>query len=628
MDEEIEEPRPSCSGLQIAKAAGEVQTCMETKNFLSDRLTEGDGWIDLTVGIRHEMVHYPGDPGVELMQTKHLDRGDPATVSHLSLGVHTGTHVDAPVHFIGGASGVDEFSIDALIGPARVIEILDKEMCTAQDLAAYDIQAGERLLLRTNNSNRCWNVDAFVEDYAYLDTSAAKMLAERQVRMVGIDYLSIGRGSEGPEVHRILLGAGVVVVEGLDLSQVREGPFDIICMPLKIIGGDGAPARVAVRRREETASRRRPSNAPAGTMRAVVVAPQEKSVRLVRRSVPRQPGGSEVLLRMVEVGICGTDREISAFHYGTPPPGSNELVIGHEALAEVVETGPEVTWARPGDLVVPTVRRPCRNPRCAACRQREQDFCMTGEFSERGILRADGFLCEYTIEGERFLVPVPRALERVAVLVEPITIAAKAADVFTTIHSRFGFNLPRMRGLILGAGPVGILAAMVLQAQGIETHVFSREPEDGARADLVRACGANYVSAGRTPLDRLAERIGKIDVVFEAVGVPEVAFGALATLAANGVLILSGVPAARGPVPADLSRWMRDMVLKNQVIFGTVNASRSNYEDAVRRLEQFMVLFPEAVLSLLNRVAIDQATDVLVRGRGIKDVVTLGGSAA
>ena len=185
------------------------------------------------------------------------------------------------------------------------------------------------------------------------------------------------------------------------------------------------------------------------------------------------------------------------------------------------------------------------------------------------------------------------------------------------------FDVPRLRGLSLGAGPVGLLGAMVLQAQGIETHVFSREAEDSDRAKLVRSFGANYVSAGRTPVDRLSGRIGKIDVVFEAVGVPEVAFGALAALAANGVLILTGVPAERGPVSAELSHWMRDIVLKNQVIFGTVNASRSNYEDAIRRLEQFMVLFPEAVLSLLRRVAIYQAPDMLARGRGIKDVVTL-----
>src|SRR5262245_14568291 len=571
------------------------------------------------------MLDYPGDPRVAVNQTTHVDRGRPATVSHLSLGVHTGTHVDAPVHFIGGATGVDEFSIDAMIGPARVIELRDKEVCTAQDLAAYDIRAGERLLLRTNNSHRCWNVDSFVEDYAHIDTSAARMLAELRVRMVGIDYLSIGRGDEGPEVHRILLGAGIVIIEGLNLSRVDAGIYDVVCLPLKIIGGDGAPARVAVRRREGHASHRRTSHAPAGKMRAVVVVPQEKSVRLVERSVPSRPRSSEVLLRIREVGICGTDREISSFEYGTPPPGVTELVLGHEALAEVVDAGPEVTWARPGDLVVPTVRRPCKNPRCIACRREQQDFCMTGEFSERGIVRADGFLCEYSIEEERFLVPVPRVLEGVAVLVEPLSIVAKAADVFNTIHSRFGFDVPRLRGLVLGAGPVGLLGAMAFRAQGIDTHVFSREDEDGARADLVRACGAYYISAGRTPLDRLSERLGKVDVVFEAVGVPEVAFGVLPALAENGVLILTGVPAKRGAVPADLSRWMRDMVLKNQVIFGTVNAGRSDYEDAVRRLEQFMVLFPEAVLSLLNRVSIDQAPDVLAHGRGIKDVVTFAG---
>src|SRR5215831_18700201 len=214
---------------------------MNTKNIFFDGPATGDGWIDLTVGIRDEMVHYPGDPPVELKQTKHLDRGDPATVSHLSLGVHTGTHVDAPVHFIGGAPGVDEFSIDAMIGPARVIEILDKETCTAQDLAVHDIREGERLLLRTSNSTRCWNVDEFVEDYAHLDTSAARMLADRRVRMVGIDYLSIGRGSEGPEVHRILLGEGIVIVEGLDLSRVTGGFYDVVCLPLKILGGDGRP---------------------------------------------------------------------------------------------------------------------------------------------------------------------------------------------------------------------------------------------------------------------------------------------------------------------------------------------------------------------------------------------------
>src|SRR5262245_51673294 len=165
-------------------------------------------------------------------------------------------------------------------GPARIIEIRDKETCTAQDLAPFDISVGERVLLRTSNSARCWNVDAFVEDYAHLDISAAKFLAERRIRMVGIDYLSIGRGEEGPEVHRILLGAGVVILEGLDLSSTGPGLYDVICLPIRILGGDGAPARVALRRRDGSPPGDR-MRVPGQTVRAAVVIPKEKTVRLV-----------------------------------------------------------------------------------------------------------------------------------------------------------------------------------------------------------------------------------------------------------------------------------------------------------------------------------------------------------
>lgn len=594
---------------------------MSTTGMLAVEASAGE-WIDVTVPIRDEMVHYPGDPAVELVHTKHLDRGDPATVSRLSLGVHTGTHVDSPVHFISGAPGVDAIPIEVMIGPARIVEIRAKEVCTAQDLAAFDIAFGERILLRTDNSERCWNVNVFVENFVHLDVGAAKLLAERGVRMVGIDYLSIGRDEEGAEVHRILLAAGIVVVEGLNLSQVDPGFYEVVCMPLRIVDADGAPARVVVRHRDGHPSRRETANAST-RMRAAVVVPKDRTAGLVERSVPGHPRAEQVLLRIIEVGICGTDREIAAFHYGAPPPGANELVLGHEALAEVLETGPEVVWARTGDLVVPTVRRPCASPRCAACRQERPDFCFTGEFTERGIVGADGFLCDYALEEERFLVAVPRALEGVAVLVEPLSVAAKAADVFATIHSRFGFDVPKPRGLVLGAGPLGLLAGMVLQAHGIETYVYSRGDDDDPRAALVRGFGATYISADRAPVDRLPDRIGSIDVIFEAVGAPQVAFGVLPTLAANGILILSGVPAIEGPVPADLSGWMRNLVLKNQVIFGTVNAGRSAYQDAIRRLEQFMALFPGAVRSLICRVPFDQVPGLLVRGRGIKDVVRI-----
>ncbi|HEX3759842.1 MAG TPA: glucose 1-dehydrogenase [Kofleriaceae bacterium] len=331
-----------------------------------------------------------------------------------------------------------------------------------------------------------------------------------------------------------------------------------------------------------------------------------------------------MLLRPIEVGICGTDREIFAFEHGAPPPDSSELVLGHEALAEIVEVGPDVTWAHTGSLVVPMVRRPCPDPRCAACRAGRPEYCVTGEFSERGIVHADGFLTEYVLEDERYLVPVPRVLQDVAVLVEPLSVVAKAAEEFAAIHARFGFDIPRPRALVLGAGPIGLLAAMTFRADDYDTYVFSREAEDSPRAELIRSLQATYISAAHTPVERLPERIGAVDDMLEAVGVAEVAFGALPTLAANGVIVMTGIPAARDPVPADLSRWMRDLVLKNQVLLGTVNASRSAFASAVHRLEQFMVLFPDAVRSLITRSPFEQAPDLLARGRGIKDVIVIG----
>src|SRR5262249_34937182 len=162
-------------------------------------------------------------------------------------------------------------------------------------------------------------------------------------------------------------------LEGLNLSGISPGRYDVICLPLRILGGDGAPARVALRSRDGGQPLEHRSYVSGQAMRAAVVVPGERAVRLGDRADASRPGRSDVLLRIIEVGICGTDREISAFKYGTPPEGRAELVLGHEALAEVIEAGPDVSWVRPGDLVTPTVRRPCRNARCAACRHERQD---------------------------------------------------------------------------------------------------------------------------------------------------------------------------------------------------------------------------------------------------------------
>jgi arylformamidase len=222
---------------------------MKTLVSEPDPARPGD-WIDVTVPIRHGMVHWPGNPEVR------IDRGEKATadggVSHtsaLSLGSHTGTHFDAPLHFGVSHLGVDALPIDALIGPARVVAIEDRAAIGQADVESLDVQPGERLLLKTRNSARCWVTDDFVADYVYVTPEAAAYLVARRVRTLGVDYLSVGGRVDGAVTHRVLLGAGVCVLEGLDLSAVAPGPYDLVALPLRIAGGDGAPARAVLRRR-------------------------------------------------------------------------------------------------------------------------------------------------------------------------------------------------------------------------------------------------------------------------------------------------------------------------------------------------------------------------------------------
>lgn len=211
--------------------------------------TSAANWIDVTVPIRDQMVHWPGDPGIELTHTSHLERGDPATVSKLSLGVHTGTHVDAPLHFIPGTPGIDEIDLSNVLGVARVIEIEDTESVKPDELRRHDLRPGDRILFKTRNSEECWNSDVFVPSYVYLSLDGARYMAEHNVRTVGIDYLSIGGGGEGAATHHVLLERRICIIEGLRLSGIAAGEYDLICLPLRIKGGDGAPARVLLRPR-------------------------------------------------------------------------------------------------------------------------------------------------------------------------------------------------------------------------------------------------------------------------------------------------------------------------------------------------------------------------------------------
>jgi arylformamidase len=207
-----------------------------------------EDWIDVSISLRTGMVHWPDNPPVFIERALDIDRGDAANVSKLSMGVHTGTHMDAPIHFFPTGKGIDSMPLPAAIGRARVIEISDPESIKPDELRLYQIQAGERVLFKTRNSDRCWQTNDFVKDFVYISSEAAQYLAEQKVQTIGVDYLSVGGFfKDGAETHHALLGAGIWIIEGLNLSNIRPGPVELICLPIKIEGSDGAPARAILR---------------------------------------------------------------------------------------------------------------------------------------------------------------------------------------------------------------------------------------------------------------------------------------------------------------------------------------------------------------------------------------------
>lgn len=361
-------------------------------------------------------------------------------------------------------------------------------------------------------------------------------------------------------------------------------------------------------------------------MRALGVFPGERAVRLIERDPPRVAAPTDVRSRVLDVGVCGTDREICRFEFGAPPAGSDHLILGHECLAQVVEVGPAVRTCAPGDLVVPAVRRPCPHDACAPCREGRQDFCHTGDFVERGIKGRHGFLAEEVVDDARHLHVVPAPLRDVAVLVEPLTVAEKALAQVRQVQDRLGGARAGRTAVVAGAGPVGLLSAMVLAAAGFETTVWSQEPEADPRVALVAAAGARYVPAARESLRQLGARLGNVDVLFEATGAPPVAFQALEALGHNGVLVLFGLPGARSALEVDAAAVVRTLVLRNQLVLGTINAGHDDFDAAIRDLGAFEARWPGVLRRLITGRFPLEDHAALLHGppRGIKNVIAVG----
>jgi threonine dehydrogenase-like Zn-dependent dehydrogenase len=327
-------------------------------------------------------------------------------------------------------------------------------------------------------------------------------------------------------------------------------------------------------------------------MQALVVTPGVRhSARVEERPAPAARSG-EVLVRVLEVGVCGTDREIAHGLFGDPPAGEDALVVGHELLGVVERDGGGFSR---GDLVAATVRRSCG--RCVACEEGSPDSCLTGDYVERGITRLHGFACEVVAEDASQLVPIPAALGRLGVLAEPTSICARAFRHAHAIGGRQPWRLSR--ALVVGAGAIGLLATFLLRLDDVEVWTASLEP----RNDLVDASGARYVSLADATLGDL----GRFDLVVVAAPDAQLMADSLALLRRSGIVCLLGIDARPRRVEVDGPVLGLDTILENRVLFGSVNAQRRDWLAAVDALDRARRRWPDALDAFVRlRVPLDR----------------------
>jgi threonine dehydrogenase-like Zn-dependent dehydrogenase len=322
----------------------------------------------------------------------------------------------------------------------------------------------------------------------------------------------------------------------------------------------------------------------------------------------------EIPVRALEVGVCGTDREIAEGIFGVPSQDGADLVLGHELLGVVERDGSG--FAR-GDLVTATVRRSCAH--CQACHEGSPDSCLTGDYSERGITRLDGFAREVLGEDPNELIAIPRSLGRLGVLAEPSSICVRAIRHARTIGGRQPWEL--QRALVIGAGAIGMLATYLLRLDGVEVWTAALEPPGDPRAELAAACGARYVSTGATPLSALRQEVGGFDLVVEATGNAQVMADSIGMLRRSGVACLLGIDPRERVVDLDGPVIGVDAILENRVVFGSVNAQRQDWLAAVAALDQIRGRWPlDEFIGL--RVPLDRFEEAFDH-RGIKATLVL-----
>nr|MDO8081112.1 glucose 1-dehydrogenase [Candidatus Freyarchaeota archaeon] len=329
-------------------------------------------------------------------------------------------------------------------------------------------------------------------------------------------------------------------------------------------------------------------------MRAIVTTPPERnSVQLMEVHKP-EPKENEAVLKILKVGIDATDREINDGYSGVPPEGSPYLIIGHEAVGIVDEIGEKVKNVSVGDFVVPTVRRPCVQ-NCLNCRKGETDMCTTGDYLEHGILKLHGFASDYAVTGAGYLIKVPEEVKDEAVFLEPLSITEKGITQLLKIQERVVWKPEDV--LVIGAGPLGLLATMVLRLKGFNVLNVSRNRVESTKAQIVRDVGGEYLDERENPLSTLGK---KFDIIVEASGAASAALECCELLKSNGALCFLGLYREIQECD-DFGKIFTNMVMGNKVSFGSVSSNKKHFEMGLKDLLEIKKKYPQVIGKLVSR---------------------------
>jgi len=360
-------------------------------------------------------------------------------------------------------------------------------------------------------------------------------------------------------------------------------------------------------------------------MKAIAVIPgRPNSVHLAslsKPSVAEIPNGRGVLVKVLRVGVDGTDKEINAAEYGAAPKGYDFLVIGHESFGRVEAVGRNVTELKPGDYVVATVRRPGHS---LYDQIGTYDMTTDDTYYERGINLRHGYLTEYYVDDPEYIVKIPDGLRQVAVLLDPLTVVEKGIAQGYEIQRRLRVWRPR-KAAVIGAGTIGLLATLVFRLRGLEVTTFGRTRKPYRNADLIEATGARYVSIQEEPFLDAAKRVGPYDIILEASGQSSSVFEVMQALAKNGVLVLTSVTGGDKELTVPADRINLEFVLGNKVMVGSVNANREYFELGVRDMAQAEAQFEVWLAQLLTHPVkgLDNYAELFEKLTGAKGAIKI-----